>query len=35
VRYPVGHFDIYLADAFEQSVRDQVTFLQESLADPG
>jgi pimeloyl-ACP methyl ester carboxylesterase len=32
VRYPIGHFDIYSGDAFEQSVSDQVTFLTERLA---
>jgi fermentation-respiration switch protein FrsA (DUF1100 family) len=29
--YPIGHFDIYTGDAFEQSVRDQVAFLERCL----
>ncbi|GAA2071247.1 alpha/beta hydrolase [Williamsia deligens] len=28
-RYPVGHFDIYLGDAFETAVADYVDFLDE------
>jgi len=27
LQYPVGHFDIYLGEAFEQSVTDQLSFL--------
>lgn len=30
--YPVGHFDIYLGEAFEQAVADQVEFLTKHLA---
>lgn len=30
-RYPIGHFDIYLGDAFERAVTDQVEFLQRHL----
>jgi pimeloyl-ACP methyl ester carboxylesterase len=26
-RYPVGHFDIYVGDPFEQAVADQTEFL--------
>jgi len=29
--YPIGHFDIYLGEWFEQSVSDQVAFLQQAL----
>jgi pimeloyl-ACP methyl ester carboxylesterase len=32
--YPIGHFDIYLGEWFEQAVNDQVAFLKEALA-PG
>ena len=32
VRYPIGHFDIYLGEAFERAVADQVAFLQRVLA---
>ena len=28
--YPVGHFDIYVGDAFERVVTDQLEFLEES-----
>lgn len=28
VRYDIGHFDIYLGDAFERAVRDQIEFLE-------
>lgn len=31
VRYPVGHFDIYLGEPFERAVADQVAFLQHHL----
>jgi len=31
-RYPVGHFDIYVGDMFEQAVADQTEFLVRSLA---
>jgi len=27
VRYPIGHFDIYIGEAFERAVADQLTFL--------
>lgn len=30
-RYPVGHFDIYVGDAFEQAVADQTGFLTRCL----
>lgn len=30
-RYPVGHFDIYLGEPFEQAVSDQVAFLLRHL----
>ncbi|WP_020673739.1 alpha/beta hydrolase [Amycolatopsis nigrescens] len=30
-RYPVGHFDIYVDDAFEQAVTDQIDFLRRHL----
>ena len=30
--YPIGHFDIYLGEWFEQSVTDQVAFLQQTFA---
>ncbi len=29
--YPIGHFDIYFGDAFEQAVSDQVEFLERHL----
>lgn len=29
--YPLGHFDIYTGNGFEQSVRDQVAFFQKHL----
>ena len=32
VRYPIGHFDIYVGEAFERASRDQVAFLQRVLA---
>ena len=32
VRYPIGHFDIYLGDNFERAVADQTAFLQRVLA---
>ncbi|MFA9272474.1 MAG: alpha/beta hydrolase [Baekduiaceae bacterium] len=31
VRYPVGHFDIYLGEPFERAVADQVAFLQRHV----
>ena len=31
IRYSIGHFDIYSGDGFEQSVSDQVAFLQLHL----
>jgi fermentation-respiration switch protein FrsA (DUF1100 family) len=30
-RYPVGHFDIYIGEPFEQAVRDQTEFLVRHL----
>lgn len=30
-RYPVGHFDVYLGEAFEAAVADQTAFLVEHL----
>lgn len=30
-RYPEGHFDIYVGDAFERVVADQIAFLDENL----
>jgi fermentation-respiration switch protein FrsA (DUF1100 family) len=30
-QYPIGHFDIYLADAFERAVADQTAFLARHL----
>jgi hypothetical protein len=27
IHYPVGHFDVYLGDNLETSVRDQISFL--------
>lgn len=32
VRYPIGHFDIYVGDAFERTVADQLEFLRRHLA---
>lgn len=32
VHYPIGHFDIYVGDAFERAVTDQVEFLRRVLA---
>ena len=32
VRYPIGHFDIYVGEAFERAIEDQVAFLQRVLA---
>ena len=32
VRYPIGHFDIYLGEAFERAVGDQLAFLERVLA---
>ncbi|QWF80422.1 alpha/beta hydrolase [Amycolatopsis sp. CA-230715] len=31
-RYPVGHFDIYVGDAFERAVADQIDFLRRHLS---
>lgn len=31
IRYPVGHFDIYLGEPFERAVADQVAFLQRHV----
>jgi fermentation-respiration switch protein FrsA (DUF1100 family) len=30
-RYPIGHFDIYTGDHFEQAVRDQIDFFNKHL----
>ena len=30
-RYPIGHFDIYTGDGFEQCVADQLAFLRQQL----
>ena len=30
-RYPIGHFDVYTGDAFEQAVSDQTQFLAAHL----
>ena len=30
-RYPIGHFDIYTGDHFEQAVRDQIEFFKKHL----
>ena len=32
LRYPVGHFEIYLGEPFEQAVAAQTAFLQRHLA---
>jgi pimeloyl-ACP methyl ester carboxylesterase len=32
VRYPIGHFEIYLGEPFERAVRDQTAFLERHLA---
>ncbi len=32
-RYPIGHFDIYVGDAFEQAVADQTEFYRRHLLD--
>ncbi len=32
VRYPIGHFDIYLGDNLERALEDQTAFLQRVLA---
>jgi uncharacterized protein len=29
--YPIGHFDIYMGDNFERSVRDQIAFFKKNL----
>lgn len=34
VRYPIGHFDIYVGEAFEQAVTDQLAFLQQHMPVP-
>jgi pimeloyl-ACP methyl ester carboxylesterase len=31
IRYPVGHFDIYLGEPFERAVADQIDFLRRHL----
>ncbi|MDO9352050.1 MAG: alpha/beta fold hydrolase [Solirubrobacteraceae bacterium] len=35
IRYPYSHFGIYVDDAFEQAVGDQIAFLQEKLQPTG
>jgi poly(3-hydroxyalkanoate) synthetase len=30
-RYPIGHFEVYVGDAFERSVRDQARFFEKHL----
>jgi fermentation-respiration switch protein FrsA (DUF1100 family) len=34
-RYPIGHFDIYIGEAFEQAVADQTEFLVRHLQPQG
>jgi len=34
-RYPLGHFDIYVGQAFEEAVADQIEFLQRHLLGSG
>lgn len=34
-RYPIGHFDIYMDDAFEQAVADQLAFLRRVVPPDG
>jgi len=31
IRYPIGHFDIYLGDNFEKAVNDQIVFFKKHL----
>jgi len=31
IRYPIGHFDIYLGDNFEKAVNDQLAFFKKHL----
>jgi hypothetical protein len=31
VHYPVGHFDIYVGEAFDRAVADQTAFLRREL----
>lgn len=31
VRYPFGHFDIYVGDAFEKAIADQIAFLHREV----
>jgi pimeloyl-ACP methyl ester carboxylesterase len=33
VRYPIGHFDVYVGEGFERAVADQVEFLSRHLLD--
>ncbi|MEW6745322.1 MAG: alpha/beta fold hydrolase [Planctomycetota bacterium] len=33
IRYPIGHFDIYLGESFERSVSDELRFLRTHLFD--
>jgi pimeloyl-ACP methyl ester carboxylesterase len=32
LRYPVGHFEIYVGEPFERAVADQTAFLERHLA---
>lgn len=34
-RYPMGHFEVYVGQAFEKAVADQVDFLRDALASNG
>lgn len=34
-RYPIGHFDIYMEEAFEQAVADQLAFLRRVVPPDG
>ncbi len=31
IHYPIGHFDIYLGDDFEQAVSDQLAFFKKHI----
>jgi len=31
VRYPIGHFDVYVGEGFERAVADQTAFLEHHL----
>ena len=34
-RYPIGHFDVYVGEAFENAVADQTEFLKRHLGLAG